>query len=57
MVKVNEYFKGISLESILKKFFIGKKVINFLITFYNFYKNDIKTFFKWSINKYSNNTC
>ena len=43
--KVNNYFKGISLENTFKNFLWKKKVTYFLIDFYIFHKNDIKFFF------------
>ena len=33
----------------LKKVFIGKKIINILVTFFISHKSDIKTFLKWIV--------
>ena len=54
MIKVNEFPKGIGLESNLINI-LGEKtnVIDFLIDFYIFYKRDIKTFQRI---KFSNNS-
>ena len=47
MIKVNEFPKGIGLESNFINI-LGEKtnVIDFLIDFYIFYKSDIKTFLR-----------
>ena len=43
--KVNGYLKDIDLNIIFKNILWGKK-INFLTTFYIFYKNNIKIYFR-----------
>ena len=47
--------KGINLRTILKKLLWEKEKINWFYI-YIFYENGIKTFLKWSINKYLKDT-